>query len=94
MERELEKLLSASFIEKCLTGTEDHANESHASLKEVSRWQGLVHVATTLCSSLLLTKHWLADYLIYASCHASEMAGLVLLFPHAVEKMNKMIGFV
>lgn len=22
------------------------------------------------------------------------MAGLVLLFPHAVEKMNKMIGFV
>lgn len=83
-----------SFIVKCLTATEDRANESPASVKEVSRWQGPVHVATTLCSPLLLAKHWQAHYLICASHHYHEMAGLVLLLSPSVDKANKMTGFI
>lgn len=89
-----EKFLSASFIVKCLTGTEDPANESPASVKEVSRWQGPVLVATTLCSPLLLAKRWQAHYLICASRHYHEMAGLVLLLSPSVDKANKMTGFI
>lgn len=43
--------LSTSFVEKCLTGAEDHANKSRVSLKEISRWQPppptpFAHIAT------------------------------------------------
>lgn len=79
---------------KCLTGTEDHANESPASLKAVSRWPRPVHVAATLHGPFLLAKHWQAHYLICASRRSHEMAELVLLLSPSVDKANKMTGFI
>lgn len=82
--------LSPSFVEKRLTGTEDHPNKSPASVKEISRWQSPAphpnthtHIATApFCSPSLLTQHLHTHYVICASQLHQEAAGLVLLlFP-------------
>lgn len=60
-----------SFIGKCLTGSEDHANKSPASLKEISRWQGPVHTATTPFFAALY-------------CLSSICTSIVSFAPHAI----------
>lgn len=60
-----------SFIGKCLTGSEDHANKNTASLKEISRWQGPVHTAT-------------APFFAALYCLSSICTSIISFVPHAI----------
>ena len=85
--------LSTPFGEKCRTGSEDHANKSPASLKEISRWQGPptpLHSNSPFFAALYCLPGICTSIISFAPLrHHRETARWYYYYSHYVDNENK-----